>query len=87
MSETLFDPSQRHRAGCYSELREFLERGIDIPVSGASSVDAHQDGALARRMSGVSLAAFAAGLSVAYAWNKSLRRYVSSTIADGRDAV
>ncbi|MCY4618549.1 MAG: hypothetical protein OXD50_08360 [Chloroflexi bacterium] len=56
-------------------------------MCGAAKIDANQDGAFSWRMSWMSFAAFAAGLSVAYAWNKSLRRYVPTATAVGRESV
>ena len=56
-------------------------------MSSESRVDANEDGSFSGRMSGMAFASLAAGLSVAYAWNRSLRRYVRKAIAEGRGAV
>lgn len=87
MAKSLSDASHGHRTSGLSELRKLLNGCVDVPVSSESRVDANEDGSFSGRMSGMAFATLAAGLSVAYAWNRSLRRYVRKAIAEGRGAV
>lgn len=87
MTKSLSDASHGHRARGLGELRELLNGCVDVPMSSESRVNANEDGSFSGRMSGMAFATLAAGLSVAYAWNRSLRRYVRKAIAEGRVAV